>query len=337
MNTRYILPAVLVLFVLLLSAGCTGPREEPQKLKVLAAGSLLSSFGEAEEEFEASHPGVDVEIEGHGSIQVIRQVTDLHRQFDVVAVADESLIPDLMYRENEETKKNYTDWYLPFARNEMVLAYTGKSLYSGEITPENWPDILSRPDVRVGISNPMLDASGYRALMLFQLAEDKYDRPDLFETIVGDHFSPALNVTVSGTNSTVILPEIMRPSDGKLAVRDGSIYLISLLEAGGIDYAVEYRSVADDMDLSWVPLDPSLNLGADEYQSNYERVRVVLGFQRFSSIGRERIGRTIVYAMTIPSDAKNPDLAREFIAYVQEQSLVGRPGWPAPLIQEIVS
>ncbi len=91
------------------------------------------------------------------------------------------------------------------------------------------------------------------------------------------------------------------------------------------------------MDLSWVPLDPSLNLGADEYQSNYERVRVVLGFQRFSSIGRERIGRTIVYAMTIPSDPKNPDLAREFIAYVQEQSLVGRPGWPAPLIQEIVS
>ncbi len=331
MNARNILPVVLVLFFLLLSAGCTESGEEPQKLKVLAAGSLLTSFSEVEKEFEASHPGVDVEIEGHGSIQVIRQVTDLHRQFDVVAVADESLIPDLMYRVNEETGKNYTDWYLPFARNEMVLAYTGKSLYSTEITPENWPDILSRPDVRVGISNPMLDAAGYRALMLFQLAEEEYDRPDLFETIIGDHFSPMLNVTVSGRNSTIELPEIMRPSGGKLAVRDGSIYLISLLEAGGIDYAVEYRSVADDMGLLWVPLEPSVNLGSDEYENNYERVRIVLGFQRFSSTGRERIGRTIVYAMTIPTDAKNPDLAREFITYVNEQSRLGRPGWPAPL------
>jgi molybdate/tungstate transport system substrate-binding protein len=334
MNSWHVIPVTLLLIFLFLAVGCTEKKEEPQKLKVLAAGSLLSSFREVETEFEASHPGVDVEIEGHGSIQVIRQVTDLHRQFDVVAVADESLIPDLMYRENPETGENFTDWVLPFARNEMVLAYTGKSLYSKEITPENWPDILSRPDVRVGISNPMLDAAGYRALMLFWLAEDEYCRPDLFETIIGDHFSPTLNVSISGRNSTIELPEIMRPSDGKLAIRDGSIYLISLLEAGGIDYAVEYRSVADDMGLIWVPLSRSINLGSDKYESNYERVRVVLGFQRFSSIGRERIGRPVIYAMTIPSDAKNPDLAREFITYVHEQSGLGRPGWPAPLGSE---
>ena len=59
--------------------------------------------------FEAQHPDVDVQVEGHGSIQAIRQVTDLHRPIDVVAVADESLIPDLMFRTDPATGTNFTD------------------------------------------------------------------------------------------------------------------------------------------------------------------------------------------------------------------------------------
>ena len=314
-------------------SGCQAP--EPVTLKVIAAGSLLYPFAEAEQEFEAGHPGVDVQVEGHGSIQVIRQVTDLHRTADVLAVADESLVPDLMYRPMEGSDRNFTDGYIPFATNEMVIVYTGKSRYHEEITSENWPDILGRPEVRVGFSNPMLDAAGYRALMVLQLAEEEYSDPELFENVISDHFPSTVRVRETGGTTVISLPEIIRPSDDHVIIRDGSIYLISLLEAGGIDYAIEYRSVAEAMNLSYISLPPSINLGSGEYAEQYRKVMVELGFPRFSTLGRERVGRPIVYAMTIPANAPHPGLAREFIDYVANESESGRPGWPAPLARGV--
>lgn len=321
-----------ILFItgLLLLAGCA-QQEEKIPVRVLAAGSLLQPFSEAEMEFEAANPGYDIEVEGHGSIQVIRQVTDLHRRVDVVAVADASLIPDLMYHPAEGSGENFTDFYTPFATNEMVIAFTNRSRYSREITSENWPDVLERPGVRVGISNPMLDAAGYRALMVIQLAEHEYRDPLVFDRIMGAHFTPPLNVTVDGDNTVITLPEIMRPSDDSVVIRDGSIYLLSLLEAGGIDYAFEYRSVAESMGLSYIRLPPSLNLGDREHANEYEKIKVVLGFQRFSSIGKERIGQPIIYAVTIPSNAPHPEGARRFMEHVITESGRGRAGWPSPL------
>jgi molybdate/tungstate transport system substrate-binding protein len=300
-------------------------------LRVVAAGSLLIPFEETERTFEQAHPGVDVQVEGHGSIQAIRQVTDLHRQVDVVAVADESLIPDLMYRQIEGEHINYSDGYTPFATNSMVIVYTNQSRYAGEINRTNWYEILSRPDVRVGFANPMLDASGYRALMVTLLAEEYSGNRAILATIVGNHFDPPLVPSRTGNLTTVTLPEIMRPSDNKLAIRDGSIYLISLLEAGGVDYAFEYRNVAEALNLSWVDLPPAIDLSSPDYAGDYARVRVILGFQRFSTVGRERTGEPIVYAITIPNNAPNPGLAKEFVELVLSESRTGGRGWPAPL------
>ncbi|HPQ76527.1 MAG TPA: tungstate ABC transporter substrate-binding protein WtpA [Methanoregulaceae archaeon] len=322
--------AVLLLITVALS-GCTGDPGGVTVLKVLPAGSLLIPFEEAEAEFEALHPGVDVQLEGHGSIQVIRQVTDLHRAADVVAVADESLIPDMMYRRMEGSEENYTDWYIPFATNEMVIAYTPASRYAAEITSENWYEILDRPGVRTGFSNPMLDAAGYRTLMVVQLAESEYGNETLFASLIGNHFDPPLEVTTDAGVTTIHLPQIMKPSDQDLVIRDGSIYLISLLQAGGIDYAFEYRSVADAVGLEWISLPESINLGSSDLEQEYSKVKVELGFQRFSSIGKERTGRHIVYAITIPANAPNPALAEEFMDYVLAQAEKGRPGWPPPL------
>jgi molybdate/tungstate transport system substrate-binding protein len=334
-DTRLTVVLLACSVAMLFLSGCIGQTSSNTPLKVVAAGSLLSPFAEAEQEFEAAHPGVDVQIEGHGSIQVIRQVTDLHRSADVIAVADDSLIPDLMYRPLEGTEQNYTDWYLPFATNEMVIVYTNMSRHHEEITPVNWYQILQLPDVRVGFSNPMLDAAGYRTLMVMQLAEDEYGDPMLFERIIEDHFPPTVSVSYSGNKTTITLPEIMRPSDDHVVIRDGSIYLLSLLEAGGIDYAIEYKSVAEGMDLSYVPLPESINLGSAENADHYGMVTVALGFPRFSTIGSERTGRPIVYAMTIPVNAPHPELAREFIDFVATESIKGRHGWPAPLSTDI--
>ncbi|HII75947.1 MAG TPA: tungstate ABC transporter substrate-binding protein WtpA [Methanolinea sp.] len=329
---RAIVPVILMLIFCTLYSGCsTHPNTGKIPLKVVAAGSLLVPFSELESQYEALNPDIDVQVEGHGSIQAIRQVTDLYRKFDVVAVADESLIPDLMYRPSRETGKNFTDWYVPFARNEMVIAYTEKSLYHTEINETNWPEILAKPDVRVGFSNPMLDAAGYRALMVTMLAGDYYGDQTIFPRVIGNHFDPPLVMENSAQGYTVRLPEVPHPSDQHIVIRDGSIFLLSLLAAGGIDYAFEYRSVAEAQNLSYVNLPPEINLASTDYEDWYAKSHVILGFPRFSSIGQERGGRPIVYAMTVPSDATHPDEGQKFLQFVLGHEKIGERGWPASL------
>jgi molybdate/tungstate transport system substrate-binding protein len=327
-----ILVSFFLVMLLLSMAGCSTVGEQPKTvLKVVLAGSLLQPFEQVENTFETEHPGVDVQLEGHGSIQAIRQVTDLHRTVDVVAVADQSLVPDLMFRTDPTTGRNYTDSFTPFARNSMVIAYTNKSRYSDQITKENWYEILSRSDVRVGFSNPMLDAAGYRTLMVSMLATEYYRNQTIFAAVIGNHFSPPLEVQNSSGVQIVRLPEILRPSDTNLVVRDGSIYVLSQLESGGIDYSFEYRSVAQGHGLNWLDLPPEIDLSSSDHAATYHNVSVSLGFQRFSSIGKDRLGQPIIYAITVPNSAPHPELAREFADRVISMERAGGKGWPAPL------
>ena len=117
-------------------------------LRVFCAGSLIRPFEDLEKAFEALHPEIDVLMECHGSIQVIRHVTELHEKIDVVATADDALIPMLMYNSTDpETGKPYANWYIRFAGNRLALAYTPQSQHADQITPNNWYTILAQPGV----------------------------------------------------------------------------------------------------------------------------------------------------------------------------------------------
>lgn len=300
-------------------------------VKVIPAGSLLLPLDEIEKEYETLHPDIDIQIEGHGSIQAIRQVTDLNRSIDLLVVADESLIPDMMYREGPDGV-NYTDWYTAFARNEMVLAFSNESAYADEITSDNWYEILEKDDVKVGFSNPTLDASGYRALIVMMLAENQLERPGLFNTVIGKSFSPALIVNRTENGSEVGLPVLLRPeSDSKVIIRDSSMFLLSLLESGGIDYAFDYKSVAIGQGLRYVELPPKINLGDESYADIYDDATEYLGFQRFATIGNERTSLPIVYAVTIPYNTPEREEAEKFMAFMLDAFEKGGEGYPAPL------
>jgi molybdate/tungstate transport system substrate-binding protein len=236
-----------------------------------------------------------------------------------------------MFRTDSNTGKNFTDSYTPFATNAMVIAFTNKSKYADEITTENWFQVLSRPDVRIGISNPMLDAAGYRSIMVSLLADRYYRNTTLFPALIGSHFTPPLEVEDSGGIETIRLPEVLRPSDEKLVIRDGSIFVLSQLEAGGIDYAFEYQNVAEGHNLRWVSLPAEIDLSSPDFADEYGKVRVILGFQRFRAIGQDRIGQPIVYAVTVPNSAPHPALAQEFADLVVRMAKTGGKGWPAPL------
>ena len=288
-----------------------------QVLTVFCATSLEFPLVKVEADFEKANPNVDVQIQGHGTIQVIRHVTELGFKVDVVLVADYSLIPRMMYATNmPNTNQSFANYYLRFATNSLVLAYSNTSKYANEVNENNWYQILTRPDVRLGLANPQLDALGYRTLTSIQLAQDYYNDKTLFHDLITTNMDPPINSIPNGSNYTITVPEIQEPNGDKLTLRASEVDLIALLQTGYLDYCFMYVSNARQYGFSYVELPNEINLASPQQQSNYERVQVVYDHQRFATVTLDRTGETIYYGLTIPANAPNPDLATKFIQFV---------------------
>jgi len=317
------LALLLALTLGLVSCNGTQPQPSPvpvekTPLVVFAAGSLIQPFDQIAAAFEAKYPNIDVLPEYHGSIQVIRHATELHEPIDVVATADAALVPMLMYATtNPETGQPYANWHIRYASNHLALAYNQNSKYADEINAENWVEVLSRPDVKVGIADPRFDASGYRALMAAALAEQRAKNYRLFEPFVADQFTYGLTIFRDDDLTTITVPEILETRPGAhLLIRGASIQLIALLEAGEIDYAFEYESVIAQHNLGLARLPDEVNLGEAAFENLYNGVQVNLDFQRFATVKPEFRGERIGYGITIPSSAPHPREAALFIAFL---------------------
>lgn len=292
-------------------------RPETQKVKILCAGSLLNPLNALEASFEEDNPGIDAEIEGHGSIQVIRHPTELNDVADLLMVADYTLIPTMMYDTPlSDGKVNFTDWYIRFAGNQIVLAYTDESNYNRELNKSNWFKILSRSDVKIGAPNPVIDAMGYRTLMIMQLAEFHYDEDPLFEEVIGSNFDPAFEVANIDGTTYIFVPEKLDPDTSKLLLRASSVQVFPLLESGAIDYCFLYKSNAEQFGVDYLMLPDELNMGNQTYDDDYSRVVIRYQHARFQSIGLDRVGKTIFYGLTIPKNAENREGAIKFIEYL---------------------
>jgi molybdate/tungstate transport system substrate-binding protein len=250
-------------------------------LIVFNAGSLARPLRAALDTF-ATREGVRFEQEQAGSLETARKVTELGRVPDVIALADYAIFPQLLIPE-------HASWYGMFARNRMGLAHTSKSRFADAISPTNWWQILLRPGVETGHSDPNLDPAGYRALLVMQLAEGYYHQPGL-----------------SARLDRAIPPRNVRPKE---------IDLIALLETGELDYAFEYESVARGASLDFVPLPDSVSLGNLRDSAFYATARVrVVGRTPGDSLTIR--GEPIVYALSIPRRAPHPRLAERFISFL---------------------
>ncbi|MDI6885980.1 MAG: tungstate ABC transporter substrate-binding protein WtpA [archaeon] len=311
MERRKILALGIVIAILAFISGATFYThlvevQEVQALKVFHAGSLTVPFEEAERQFEVLHPNVDVQRESHGSVEAIRQITEVGKIGDVLGSADYALIPSMMYPE-------FADWCVRFATNDIVLAYNSEmSHYADEITPENWYEILRRDGVTFGFSNPNLDPCGYRSVMVCQLAGLHYNDTQIFEDLILKNTA----ITISEENGTysIVTPEQLKPKTEKVTIKPKEVDLTALVEAGGLDYYFIYRSVAAQHGLPFVDLPGEIDLSKVEYADIYKKVRVQ------TADGNTKTGKPIVYGITVPKNAENPELGREFVKFVIGES-----------------
>jgi molybdate/tungstate transport system substrate-binding protein len=306
---------VVLLCLAVLAGGCGSDRRQ---VKLIYAGSLIVPFDKVAAAFEQMHPGVDVLTQAQGSIQVLRHVTELGDRMDFVATADEQLIPPLLYRRNDPaTGRPWASWSCTFATNRVVLAVSPRSPLAGELTSKSWYRLLAQKNVRFGLADPRFDPAGYRALMVLQLAERAYHDPYLFEDVLMGRFTTPITVTRTDGTDVIEVPEIMETRSGSnVVLRDASIELVALLESGDLDCAFEYESVARQHHLKYVRLPASIDLGEQRYAQTYHSVDVKLDFRRFASVRPEFRGDVIGYAFTIPANAPDPELARQFAAFL---------------------
>lgn len=266
---------VFLAVALVLLTGCDQKRE----LIIFHATSLSRVFGDVADQVKAKAPRLAVRLEPSGSQVAARKVTEQGLKADIVAVADDAILERMMVPQRAPK-------VLVFATNELVLAHLEHSTGTAEITEANWPEVLTRPGVRLGRVDEDLAPLGYHTQLAWQLAESELARAGLAQQLRG--------------------------ACAKEHVTHDEAELLALLEARAIDYAFLYRSTAEDHRLKVTALPEAVNLSRRERAAGYAKARVEVKL-RSGEPKTVLQGRPITYGLVIPNDAPSPATARVFL------------------------
>lgn len=273
--TRQIAPLLFVV-------ACTGaPSSHDGPLLVYDAASIARPMRAVLDSF-ALRTGTRYSQESASSLELVRRLTELQSTPDVLALADPDLFPSLL-------EPAFTSWHALFGRNRIVLAYTSRSRGASQIGADNWWEVLARPGVQVGRSDPNTDPSGYRTLLVWQLAARHYGVPDMERRML--HAAPTRNV---------------RPREADQ---------VALLQAGELDYIWTYESLAALMSLPYLSLPPEVDLGTAADSSVYATAVTRVVGKRVGDTLTVR-GRPILFGVTIPRGARHAEAAERFVAYL---------------------
>jgi molybdate/tungstate transport system substrate-binding protein len=214
---------IAVLSFVLAACGGRGDHAPAGPITVFAAASLARPLETLADSFQRRE-NVAVRAELGGSMEQSRKITDLGRIPDVLILVDDDVIAALA--------PAHLEWYVRFATNRLVVAFSATPKHTDSLTTENWWRVLSRPGIRLGRANPTTAPAGRRALELLQRSEAYYQQRGLTDTLL--------------SRSAV---RFMRPNATELA---------ALLETGEVDYIIEYESVARQYGFAFVALPADL-------------------------------------------------------------------------------
>lgn len=276
---RYIF--LLPLIILLLHSCGSNNSVKTKNIIIFHAGSLSVPFRELKNEYEKNNPDVKILLEPAGSLVCARKITELKKPCDIIASADYFVINEMIIPE-------YSDWSIRFATNEMVIAFHENSKYSSGINSGNWFDYLLKEDVIFARSDPDSDPGGYRAVLLFLLAERYYQKEGLTNKLVAKN------------------QNYVRPKE---------VDLLALLESNTIDYMIIYKSVAVQHKLKYIELPDEINLSDPSKQEIYQSVFINVTGKKPGTKMRI-LGDCINYSLTVLDKAPQKEAANDFISFV---------------------
>ena len=101
-------------------------------------------------------------------------------------------------------------------------------------------------------------------------------------------------------------------------VRPTETDLLALLESNTIDYIFLYRSVAQQHGLKFLILPDTVNLKSVELSDVYAKASVEISGKKPGTFITKK-GAPMVYGITIPKNAENPEVAEAFVAFILEK------------------
>lgn len=255
-----------------------------RQITVFHAGSIGRALQTVVREWEERQPGWRIALEGSGARQAARKIFAEHRRCDVFISADESIVDQLL-------RPDYARFNIRFAGNRLVLKCGERSRYRDELTPDNWFEVLLRPDVTYGHTDPELDPAGYRAKLCWQLAERYYRRPGLYRQL-----------------DAKVRPEWILTERAVIQTR---------LFQGELDYFFGYASGAGQHGRDYLQLPAAIDFSLPEWADYYRQATLELsGVDPGTTM--TVTGRPIVYSVTIPENAPEPEAAADLVAYLLE-------------------
>lgn len=261
--------------------GCGRAGGDPSTFLLYNAAAIARPMRAVLDSF-AARTGVRYEQETASSLELARKALHLAGQPDVIVLADPDVFVELL-------TPDIVTWHALFARNRIVLAFTDRSRHASEITANNWWQVVQRAGVEVGRSDPNMDPSGYRALLVWQLAERFYNQPDLAARLLAN--SPSRNV---------------RPREAEQ---------IAMIEAGEYDYTWTYENLAKNKNLRYVRLPSAIDLGSPDDSTNYATAKIrVQGRGPNDSVTFQ--GKPILFAVSIPTNARQREIAGQFVQFL---------------------
>jgi molybdate/tungstate transport system substrate-binding protein len=324
----------LLLLTLLLASAASAqtPKCAPnsnQQLIVYRAGSLTRAFAPLEAAFTCQ-TGIQVKVVAMGSVDAGRQITAGGQACDLYAPAD-YLDIDLFMK-----PAGYADFDIVFAHGKMVLAYSANGLAAKKLPPiaepgsqpfnaalnsvpraaAKWYETLTMPGVAIGSGNPFLDPNAYRTPMIFQLAEEFYKVPNLYNNLLG-------HVVISGPIASQIT--LGKQLDFQFTYEHGA-----------------RATAATNPDYRYVNLPDEINLSDPAKDAYYKQHAVVV----LPGLGTPRSARTIAvpgthvaWGIALMKDAPNRENGVKFLQLLLSSTgtaLLNDNG-PAPIFPALVS
>lgn len=287
------------LMLALLCCSCAAFADtEGKELRVIYPVSIVSQAEGYISLFQEHYPDISIISEStNGTSDLVTAVISNETGYDVI------LVPDYVSLE-KALIPSHISWDIRFGHCEMVLSYTPECAYADIITPENWYEILARENVTIAMVKPDVDARGWRSLVTMKLADNYYKKP-IFSTLVPGK----TNISCQDSDPGAVISALDPLSSGNFMVLNTTTELVDSVKNGTVDYAWNYRGGAYQHGLSFTELPAEIDLSSADYQEEYWNVSVVTG----SGV---KHSPPIVFAASVPANAKNPDTGIIFIQLV---------------------
>ena len=267
--------ALVGVTILIVGVSCRRPAPAPA-LRVFHAAGFAPVIRQIRDTCERDLR-LTLVAEGSGSQEACRKVTELGRACDVLVLADNRLVTELL--------GSTCSWRIDFATDAMVLGVGARAPHVAE-AEKDWPGVLRLDDVRLARVDENLGPIGYRTLLTLKLQEH-LGSPGLHDQVLA-----RCRITVDDVER---LPPLLR--------------------IGEIDYAFLYRSTGVAHGIRFIELDKRVNLESPEVEYGQVEVHFAKLKSGVREMVAMR-GAPIVWSIVEPRGGTVSELADNFVKYL---------------------